>query len=194
LAILGEHSTNEDYGEGNEIKLKRRTSMKRNIVWTMFFIAMLLISLAAVAKEKDECTCSPAMVAGTWGYSETGTMILPAPYGALPYASVGSYTVDPDGNLSGARTASLGGTKLEATITGTATVDTDCTGTITLLFTDKTTGQQNTAEKFIVYVDNAREARMIITSAPFPSVLTTEAKKLFPNSDNPGRHLGNCGQ
>jgi hypothetical protein len=176
--------------------------MKRNIVWIMFFLAMLVMSLAAVAKDnrdRDECTCSPAKVAGTWGYSETGTMILPAalaaylglPAGPNSYASVGSYTLDRDGNLSGARTASLGGITLEATITGTATVNPDCTGTVALSFNG---GSSGTAEKFIVYVDNASEARMIIKSSKLPvfgsvpSVLVTEAKKLFPDGDE-----GHCG-
>ena len=161
--------------------------MKRNIVWTMFLVAMLLVSLTAVAGENEEMggyTCSPAKVAGTWGYSETGTMTLPSPYGTLPYASVGSYTVDRDGNLSGERTASLGGMLLKATILGIAEVKPDCTGTVKLSFTDVNTGQVSTAEKFVVYVDNAREARMIITVAPYPSVLVTEAKKLSPDHGN----------
>jgi len=38
--------------------------------------------------------------------------------------------------------------------------------------------------KFVIYVDSATEARMIITNAPYPSVLVTEAKKLFPEGEN----------
>jgi hypothetical protein len=167
--------------------------MKRNIVWTLFFVVMLSLSLASVAKDKEDMTgyaCSPAKVAGTWGYSETGTMVLPAPYGPLPYASVGSYTIDRDGNLSGERTASMGGMILKATITGIATVDPDCTGTVSLSFFDLSGNPSGTAEKYIVYVDKAREARMIITAATsplfgnLPAVLVTEAKKLSPGHDN----------
>jgi hypothetical protein len=160
--------------------------MKRNIVWTMVFFAGLLLSMPGVAgekKHKDDCTCSIVDVAGTWGYSETGTIMLPAPYGATPYASVGSYTVDPDGSISGARIASLGGTLLKATIEGTATVNPDCTGTVTLSFYDPAGNPAGTAVKAIIYVDHAREARMIITTAAYPSVLVTEAKKVFPDSD-----------
>lgn len=153
--------------------------MKRNIVRTIFF-AMLLLSLAVVASAQIEKVCSNAMVAGTWGYTETGTLILPT--GAVPYASVGSYTLDFYGNLSGARTASANGTILKATIKGTATVNSDCTGTLTVSFYDESGKRQGTADtvKAIVYVDNGKEARMIIISGNYPSVLTTEAKKLFP--------------
>jgi hypothetical protein len=167
--------------------------MKPRMVWTLFFFATLLLSLPSIAGEKrdhrdlDDCTCSPAKVAGAWGYSETGTITLPAPYGTLPYASVGRFILDRDGIVSGERTASLGGMKLEATITGTATVNPDCTGTVKLSFTDLSGNPAGTAEKNIVYVDNAREARMIITSTSsplfgnLPAVLVTEAKKLSPD-------------
>jgi|WetSurSiteA1Bulk_404760.scaffolds.fasta_scaffold13119_2 hypothetical protein len=163
---------------------------KRNIALTIFLFVTLLLSLAAVASAQDEPICSAARVAGEWGYTETGTLTLPAPYGTLPYASVGRYTLDRDGNLSGYRTASLGGNILKATVTGTATVNPDCTGTVTLSFTDLSGYPAGTGAKFIVYVDNAREARMIITSVNHPvfgsllGVLTTEAKKLSPGHGN----------
>jgi hypothetical protein len=178
-----------------KLDVRGEHSMKRNIVWTLFFVVMLSLSLAAVAKDKDKedkdgCTCSPAKVAGTWGYSETGTIILPVaayglPAGPNAYASVGSYTLARDGKVSGYRIASLGGIKLEATIGGDATVNPDCTGTISLKFNGEASPS---AEKFIIYVDNANEARMIITKGSFPSVLVTEAKKLFPDGDE--EHFG----
>jgi hypothetical protein len=108
--------------------------MKRNIVWALFFVAMLSVSLAAVAKEKKnghDSACTAFMVSGTWGYSETGTVYISGV--ATPYASLGIYVVDSKGKLSGARTAFLGGdpTPRKAIIKGTATVNADCTGTET---------------------------------------------------------------
>src|SRR5712692_7248382 len=135
--------------------------MKGNIVHTILF-ATLLVSVAAVASAQDDGACSASSVAGTWGYSETGTLYLPT--GAVPYASVGRYTLDADGNFSGARTASAGGTILTATVKGSATVNSDCTGTLTIGFYDQSGNLINTAVKAVVYVDNAREARAIITS------------------------------
>jgi hypothetical protein len=177
--------------------------MKRNTVLTMLFAAVLLLSLPAVAKEmknKYDCTCSNVDVAGTWGYSETGTAIIydqnGKPLSTVPYASVGRYTIDRHGNLSGARNASSGGTIVSATITGTAIVNPDCTGTLTLSFWDPSdpTKSLGSAVKFVVYVNDATEAKMIITSTPisYPppngpmilgTVLTTDAKKLFPDDD-----------
>jgi hypothetical protein len=131
--------------------------------------------------------CTNAGVAGAWGYTETGTVYLPS--GAVPYASVGSYTLDADGNLSGARTNNAGGAVQKATIKGTATVNSDCTGTETLSFYDDAGNVLNTAVKALVYVDNAREVRKIVTAAArsgteVQAVLTTDAKKLLPDRGN----------
>lgn len=187
--------------------------MKRNIVWTLFLVVMLLVSLTAVAKEKrdrDECTCSLDMIAGAWGYTETGMQIISDPntfpLKLLPYASVGSYTIDPQGKVSGQRTnAQSTAPHQTCIIDGIATVNPDCTGTLNVSFSNPEgiTGCSGSATKLVVYVNNATEARMIIpfdpiSNYPLPglkagAVLTTDAKKLFPDSDNPGRHLGNCG-
>jgi hypothetical protein len=165
---------------------------KRNIIRTVFFFCTLLLSLAAVASAQDRDdvrTCSNASVAGTWGYSETGTLYLPTG-AAVPYASLGRYTLDPDGNYSGTRVASVGGTIQKATFKGTATVNSDCTGTVTISFYGESGNLLSTVIKTLVYVDNAREVRAIVTSVVLPNgaslgaVLTTNAKKQFPNGGN----------
>lgn len=151
----------------------------------IFLCAALLLGLAALAsaQDRDDHACSLARVAGEWGYSETGTVYLAS--GPVAYASVGSYTIDRDGNLLGARTASTGGKMVTATIKGTAKVEPDCTGTLTLGFYDDSGKQIGAAEKFVVYLDNATEARAIVTFVPGPDgtsvpvVLTTDAKRLF---------------
>ena len=74
---------------------------------------------------------------------------------------------------------------MSASIKGTATVNEDCTGTLTLGFYDEHGNQTAAAVKFVVYDHNASEARAIVTLVPgpngtsVPTVLTTNAKKLF---------------
>jgi hypothetical protein len=133
-------------------------------------------------------------VKGAWGYSESGTLYHPV-LGAVPYASVGSYTVDQDGNLTGERTASVGGAIQPVAIQGTATVNPDCTGTMTLRFYDASSNLLNTAVKFVVYVDDSTAARSIITDIVLPdnvthlkAVLVTDAKKLFANTEVVPQH------
>jgi len=158
--------------------------MKRNIVRAAFF-AMLSLSLAAVAQAQSYGTCTLAMVSGSWAYTETGTLYLPS--GPVLLAIVGNYTIDANGNLLGARTSSMGGTIGTSTIKGTATVNSDCTGTVELNFYSQ--GKLvNTAEKNVVYLNYATEARAIITSVRLPdgssasAVMTTDAKKMFPGT------------
>jgi hypothetical protein len=156
--------------------------MKRNMVWTLCFIAMLSLSLVAVAKDDEDMTgyaCSPANVAGTWGYIETAT-IFDAGVG-YPYASVGIYTLDAQGNLSGKRTASLAGTPLKATIVGTATVNPDCTGTENLSFYDESGNLTGQATKALLYVNKGREVNKIITGTSAPMVAITKAKRVLPS-------------
>ena len=126
----------------------------------------------------DDFACSPANVAGTWGYIETAT-IFDAGVG-YPYASVGSYTLDAQGNLSGARTASLAGTTLRATIVGTATVNPDCTGTENLSFYDESGNETGQATKALVYVNKGREVNKIITVPSGLIVAITKAKRVLP--------------
>lgn len=162
--------------------------MKRSVRGTIS-LAMVLLSVAAVAlaENRHDPMCSGWSVTGAWGYSESGTLYHPT-LGPVPYASVGSYTVDRHGNLSGARTASVAGNVQPATIDGTATVNPDCTGTLTLNFYDASNNLLNTAVKSVVYVDDSSGARAILTDILLPdgithlkAVLITDARKLFPD-------------
>jgi hypothetical protein len=179
--------------------------MKRNIVWTIFFIAMLSLSLAAVAKdnrERDDCTCSDATVAGTWGTTMTGTLISPINAAAAPFAAVNFATYDGVGNYWGTQTRSNNGVFSRVYFKGTYTVNSDCTGNKT------TTGYAdaayltplNTVEQDFVLVNDGKELIEIFTTLTLPNgtlvpaIVTGNSKKVFPDSDNPGRHLGNCGR
>ena len=155
--------------------------MKRTIL-RMIVSVVLLVGAAGMALAQNNGICSNASVAGTWGYTETGSVITPT--GVVPYASVGQFTLDRDGNFVGQRTSSTAGTIQPATIKGTLVVNPDCTGTQTIRFYDPSTGDllsPTEVVKTVVFVDHAREARMIIISGTSaPVVLTTEAKKLLP--------------
>ena len=183
--------------------------MKRNIVWVLFLVVMLLVSLTAFAEDngdREGRTCSLNMIAGSWGYSETGMQIisnpatpLPTPLALLPYASVGSYTINRYGDVSGQRTnAQSRSPHQTCLLSGTATVNPDCTGTLNVSFSNPPgiTGCSGSTTKLVVYVNNATEALMIIPFDPIANylgtgltasaVLTTNAKKLFPQGGDEG--------
>ena len=157
-------------------------------------VAMLLLSVAATALAQDERSCSAVTVSGHWGYSETGTVYPPPTGAAVSYSSVGWFTLDSEGNYSGVRYASLGGSKPVAVkFAGKATMGPDCTATLEINFYDASGNVTSTAEKFVVFVDHERGARAIVTSAVtilpdgtkvnIPTVLTTDARKQTPNAE-----------
>jgi hypothetical protein len=164
----------------------------RTTVATLALMAMVCVGSAqrvqAQAGPLDEqrasrgATCSAAAVAGDWAYTETG-WVIPAT-GSVPFSAVARYTLDREGNLSGTATSSSGGTVANVTLTGTSTVDRDCTGTLTVgVYAQGTLVRTATFD--VVYVDGTREARAIIASLVLangtivPSVLTVDAKKVF---------------
>src|SRR6266568_30395 len=167
--------------------------MKRNIPRTLLFVfvATLFVSMAATvqAKGKDP-QCTGAGVAGEYGYTYTGTIFLPTG-AAVPAASVGRFTLDAAGNFVGSQSRSVGGGIGHETITGTLTVNPDCTGPGTFKIFNESGVLVRTATQDFAYVDNEREIRGIFTSLVLQpsgislgSVLTADAKKLFPETDN----------
>lgn len=78
--------------------------------------------------------CSNANLQGSYGYTATGTLLptgAPPPF-AGPFAEVGRQTFDGNGNTSGAGTLSANGNPQKVTVSGTYTVNPDCTGSMTL--------------------------------------------------------------
>lgn len=154
--------------------------MKRSMINAIHLSAALVLGTAAVASASP---CSNVSVAGEWGYTFTGTLILPT--GTVPFAGVGRYTLDAAGNFSGTQTSSRGGVTSEDTISGTATVNADCTGTFTVDIYDQSGTLLRSAVWAMVYVDKANEIRSILTSLVLhpsgtvvPAVVTDTAKRL----------------
>ena len=123
--------------------------------------------------------CSKAGVEGKWGFSTNGS--IPA---IGPVAATGLFNQDISGNITGSQTRSLNGDIAEETFSGTATVNSDCTGTDTIqVFQDGNLVRTTTLN--VVYDDNAREARAIFTSlvlpdgTNLPTVLTIEARRVL---------------
>ncbi len=158
--------------------------MTRSIIRTLLFGALLL-ALAGAAAAQGDSACLNISLAGTWGYYETGTLYLPTGV-AVSFGSSGRYTISPDGNLSGARTASVGGTMQKTAVRGSATVNSDCTGAVAIGFYDAAGNLLSTVTKAIVYVNNGEEAYGIITSVvqangtALQAAITMQAKKLSP--------------
>jgi hypothetical protein len=170
--------------------------MKRILIVITLAVLFVLTGASIVSKRPvkpaggtvhaDEgAACSFATVAGKYGFTLNGTLILPT--GPVPIAAIGRVTLTAQGNGSGTEARNVGGTFANETLTATFAVNPDCTGTATVMAFES--GQLvRTAALSLVWDDNSNELRQVSQSvtlpngANVPAVLTVEARKISPNS------------
>jgi hypothetical protein len=117
--------------------------------------------------------CAIHELAGPWGYTYSGAIT--AGPAAGPAASVGSFTQDPTGNIKGSQTRSFNGDVENETLTGTVSLNPDCTAVVTVnVYLNGAFERSTTLDA--VYVDNQRGVRAIFTT-PF-TVITLEGRKI----------------
>jgi len=153
--------------------MKRTT---RSTTLVALFCVVVAATIAPAARA-DGHACSNRSVAGTYGYTTTGTRL-----GIGPVAGVGIFTLDRNGNvLSGKQTVSFNGVIADETYTGTYTVNSDCTGTGTLVVVSSIPAFNRTSNLDLVWVDNSSALRAIFTNAG--TIITVDAKKMFPEQE-----------
>jgi len=155
--------------------------MKCNIGRLTIAILSSAVLLAIIAPAAPAATCSTARAAGTYGVSDSGTVV-----GIGPRATVALLTFDAAENIKGKVTASLNGSVTQSTLSGTYTVNPDCTGTASFSEFDQSGNLILTATVDTVWDDNMREARFIFTSVvladgtPLATVISGDGRKLVP--------------
>src|SRR5690242_9860384 len=87
--------------------------------------------VVALAASNANGTCSVDSLKGTYALDRQGTFFTPAP---VPYGEVGVFTFDGAGHISGTVTLNIGGMiRSGVTVIGSYTVNSDCSGTNTIL-------------------------------------------------------------
>jgi hypothetical protein len=157
--------------------------MKRATAANTFAIALatvLILGIAPLAQAGDGKGCSNATLAGTFVFTATGFLVAP-PQFAGPFAGVGTQTFDGNGGTTATETVSQNGNILKVTITGTYTVNPDCTGSMTLNITSQNPPVSLTNHISFAIDDNGEEFRAIQTD---PGVVVTgTGKRQFPGND-----------
>lgn len=155
--------------------------MKTNFALALLVLtATLVVALAPLQAEATHC--SNAAAAGNWAYTYTGTIF--TQNGPLPAASVGHFSQDAAGNITGSQARSVAGNSGVEDIAGNVTVNKDCTsiGTIDVLVNGQV---QRTAVLAGVYDNNGNHGRLIFQSLKLPDgtnvsvVITIDANRLF---------------
>ena len=158
--------------------------MNRRIAPRMFLTAFLafVFSVALTPLQAEASHCSTAAAAGKWAYTYTGTIF--TQNGPLPAASAGHFGEDAAGNITGSQARSVAGNPGVEEISGTVSVNKDCTGTATVVVL--VNGQvQRTAVLAVVYDNNMNQARAIFQSLTLPDgtnvpvVITADYTRLF---------------
>jgi len=157
-----------------------KTNSARSLLVLGAMFALALVPLQAQASH-----CSTAAAAGKWSYTYSGTIF--TPNGPVPAASVGHFVQDAAGNLTGSQARSVAGTSGVEDISGTISVNKDCSGTATIsVFVN---GQlQRTAVLAIAFDNNLNHARGIFESLVLPDntnipvTITTDNTRQFPRN------------
>jgi len=159
--------------------------MNRRIARRLFVSACLGLGFGVVAAplQAGAAQCSTAAAAGKWAYTYTGTIF--TPNGPVPAASVGHFSQDAAGNLTGSQTRSVAGSSGVEDISGTVSVNKDCTGMATIsVFVN---GQlQRTAVLAVAFDTNVNHGRGIFQSLVLPDgtnvpvVITSDNSRVFP--------------
>jgi hypothetical protein len=132
------------------------------------------IHLVPVVHAQDENSgCSLASVKGSYALDRRGTLVAsilglsaPAPWGEVAFEQF-----DGAGALSGKATVNVGGAVVSGTLTGTYTVNSDCTGTKTI-----NTSVGVTVHEAIVVTGGGQ--RMVGTQTDPWAVVQTKAEKI----------------
>jgi hypothetical protein len=154
---------------------KRRFVMKRSTIAKTFTIAAVIAlapGIAPTAKAQDK-GCTNASLQGTYAYTSTGVITAP-PEIAGPIAEVGSQYFDGNGATTATATISTSGQIQALTITGTYTVNPDCTGTAAL----QVSPFGITVDVLFVVDDSGDGFQAMETDAGL--VITRIGRRLFP--------------
>jgi hypothetical protein len=144
--------------------------MNRNIGRTTLGL-ILFVTLLSLAPAAQARSCSLHGVSGRYGYTISGTI---PTLGAV--AAVGNISLDAEGNATGAQTTTFNGAIVKETLSGTYSVNADCTGTATInVFHSGVLVRTSSFD--VVWDNNQRELRAIFLTAG--TVLTVNGRKMF---------------
>lgn len=161
--------------------------MKRILLITLFLITITLgvFGLNANVKAQERFSCTNATLEGLYGVQGSGFRLL-AEGGYVPFGAINVRNFDGNGNYSGRGITNVSGDFTETNISGTYTVEPDCTvelndaTTSTEGVVDETTSTEGVVRNFSQFgaiVDSGREILTLQTS-PIDNVQTAIFRKV----------------
>ncbi len=160
---------------------------KRVLIATLFFITITLgvVGLNANVKAQERASCTNAILAGLYGVQASGFR-LTSEGGNIPFGAINLRNFDGNGNYSGRGITNVSGDFTETNISGTYTVEPDCSVELndatssTEGVVDATSSAEGVVRNFSQFgtiVDSGREILTLQTS-PSDNVQTSIFKKV----------------
>ena len=155
----------------------------KNQFWAILALAVagasLTLSLGSraaqvVHADSTPTTCDATTLNGAYGYTLSG-YAYDANYNIYISAAVGRFVADGNGGVTGSDSMNFDSSIFKRKITGTYTINSDCTGSVTLTYDDGTNKAQ-TVHGDIIAVNNGKEVNFAQTDAPF--MVTAVMKKV----------------
>jgi hypothetical protein len=127
--------------------------------------ALVVFTIAAlrspIAQAQDQTGCDATTITGGYGFNLKG-FVYDSRGNSYLLASIGRLEADGNGALNGTDTFSFDGTIVKRKMTGTYTINSDCTGSASLQNSDN-----STAHLDLVVVNNGKEINVIQTDPGF---------------------------
>lgn len=124
-------------------------------------ICLLLLSFAAVPASAQSDDCSAASLTGAYGYSLKGT-VYDRQFNTYLIGAVGRLVADGNGTLTGSDTVNFDGETIRRQLTGTYTVNADCTGALSF----SSPGGGLTTMDFVI-TDDGKIVELVQTDYPY---------------------------
>jgi hypothetical protein len=133
LALVTGDPSSEEY-HGMSVHGLSFARSRRGVRGVLAIIATLIVATVTVGFARQSALSTPCnnqTIAGTYGFRTSGQQ-KDANGNWVPFSSIGTYVRDDQGNIvAGDVTSNAGGTLLHSPLTGTYTVNPDCTGSQT---------------------------------------------------------------
>ena len=150
----------------------RRFSLLRVVVVLVAVLLLTAVFTGRKAVLHAQSGCDATTLNASYASSLTGSLY-DNQYNVYLLASAGRLAFDGAGNITGADTFNFDGTSSKRTITGTYTMNADCTGSLAFQGSDKSSLHAD-----FVTADNAKEIHLVETDAGV--ILSGNLKKQNP--------------
>lgn len=168
--------------------MRQKSGVVRLVLWTIAIFISVGLATPGQGLAQDSRACNNRLIRGSYGFTVEGQK-LGGPGFVGPQVGVALATFDGDGGFTQIDTVTISGNVVadftHSPATGTYNVNSDCTGTFTITFTDE---RPPVVANFVVVKNGAEIDAVVISAGGTQGLLATSSigKRRF-SQDRPHR-------